>query len=61
MSDDHGQVYSENHWKGVFQVLDVQNTGQLTLGDLQELFPESSEEDLNAMLTEVGTDHISPD
>lgn len=50
LADDEATVYSENHWKGVFQVLDASATGSLDLADLQELFPGNEVDELEKML-----------
>lgn len=41
-----------NHWKGVFQVLDVNNTGRLDAEDLRLMFPDP-DIDVDGMLEEV--------
>jgi len=51
LADEEG-VYQERHWRGVFQVLDKNNSGKLDKDDLMELFPGNAEDELREMLTE---------
>ena len=59
LADDEVSMYSENHWKGVFQVLDANNTGKLDVADLMELFPGNDQKQLEQMLSEHVPDTMS--
>lgn len=59
ISDDKEIVSSAQNWKGVFQVLDIDNTGELNADDLNDLFHDNANEGINAMLSEVVPDTMA--